>query len=137
MKSKKTISSSKLAKSIMKIKSFLFNEMRIYLIEKELHTEHKKRSCCSIVRQLLFLCIKWRCCEAIKVSLHTFIYRRFLRRFTHFLFVLMYAILYPLPPSIPSTGRRCMSYGEYVSIIPDLRRGRGSLPLSLRLEHIK
>ena len=55
MKSKKTISSSKLAKGIMRIKSFLFNEMHIYLIEPELHTEHNKRSCCTIVQQLLLL----------------------------------------------------------------------------------
>ena len=30
------------------------NELHIYLIEPELHTEHNKRSCCTIVRQLLF-----------------------------------------------------------------------------------
>ena len=32
----------------MRIKSFLFNEMHIYLIEPELHTEHNKRSCRTI-----------------------------------------------------------------------------------------
>ena len=32
----------------MRIKSFLFNEMHMYLIEPELHTEHNKRSCRTI-----------------------------------------------------------------------------------------